>query len=152
MVLTYQHFWQADSLVSGDFVKQSGITRSATISWQLKSYIYMRILVQSGLDFIKIVQTFKSLIKLFHIKGLSASCCVASLERFQGPKRWMCSTKLLMIIYYVKTQIFEKRIFFCTTPQPGLGRPGLKRLKRPIYLLLMNGLSKFLFSMKTIMR
>ena len=76
---------------------------------------------------------------------------VLPLEGFQGPKRWMCSTKLLTMIYYVKTQIFEKRIFFRTAPPPGLGRPGLKRLKRPIYLLLMNGFSKFLFSMKTIM-
>ena len=76
---------------------------------------------------------------------------VLPLERFQGPKRWMCSTKLLMMIYYVKTQNFEKRIFFRTASQPGLGRPGLKRLKRPIYLMLINGFSKFLFSMKTIM-
>ena len=103
MVLTYQHFWQADSLVSGDFVKQSGITRSATISWQLKSYIYMCILFHSGLDCIKILQ--KIYIKnqlsqdLFH-KNVYAQYFTMSYKSFKkSVLLQMFQTKTHQFIY-----------------------------------------------------
>ena len=110
--------------------------------------------IDAHLLILKCSQIFSPILRLLPEHFIQRGCplrAVLPLEGFQGPKRWMCSTKLLTMIYYVKTQIFEKRIFFRTAPPPGLGRPGLKRLKRPIYLLLMNGFSKFLFSMKTIM-
>ena len=52
------------------------------------------------------------------------------LEGFQGPKGWMCSTKLLMIIYYVKTQIFEKRFFFSYRPPAWPGQARLKKAEK----------------------
>ena len=41
--------------------------------------------------------------------------------QLKGPRYWTRSTKPLMMIFYVKTQIFEN-IFFPSCPQPRQGR------------------------------